>query len=177
MSSIPRLRRSPVEGNGNPLQHSCLRNPMNRGVWLATVHAVTKSQTWLSNWKHIYWYKDTGQGASGHSCDSLPGPLFILEEGLYPQKGAQMWQCRAVTKHKNTPPQPYQILTCHVIKEYLHFRSLTLFTHLIGGLSAKLCKWGCGGECARHTFPGGMEPHTPGAIKHMLCRSRRRRGI
>ena len=37
---------------------------------------------------HLLIY--TGQGASGHSCDSLPGPLFILEEGLYPQKGEQM---------------------------------------------------------------------------------------
>ena len=74
---------------------------------------------------HLLIY--TGQGASGHSCDSLPGPLFILEEGLYPQKGEQMWQCREVTKHKNTPPRPYRILTCHVIKKYLHLRSLTVF--------------------------------------------------
>ena len=40
----PRLRRSPVEGNGNPLQYSCLENPMNRGVWWAKVHGVQKSQ-------------------------------------------------------------------------------------------------------------------------------------
>ena len=36
--------RSPGEGNGNPLQYSCLENPMDRGVWQATVHWVTKSQ-------------------------------------------------------------------------------------------------------------------------------------
>ena len=35
--------RSPGEGNGNPLQYSCLENPMNRGAWWATVHGVTKS--------------------------------------------------------------------------------------------------------------------------------------
>ena len=40
---------SPGEGNGNPLQHSCLGNPMNRGAWWATVLGVTKSQTGLSN--------------------------------------------------------------------------------------------------------------------------------
>ena len=42
---IPGLRRSPGEGNGNPLQYSCLGNPMDKGVWLITVHGVTKSQT------------------------------------------------------------------------------------------------------------------------------------
>ena len=47
---IPVLGRSSGEGNGNPLQYSCLENPMNRGSWQATVHGVTKSQTWLSNW-------------------------------------------------------------------------------------------------------------------------------
>ena len=39
---------SPGEGNGNPLQHSCLRNPMDRGAWWATVLGVTESQTGLS---------------------------------------------------------------------------------------------------------------------------------
>ena len=43
--SIPGLGRSPGEGNGNPLQYSCLENPMQRGVWRATVHGVTQGQT------------------------------------------------------------------------------------------------------------------------------------
>ena len=42
--SIPGSGRSPGEGNGNPLQHSCLEDPMGRGVWWATVHGVTKSR-------------------------------------------------------------------------------------------------------------------------------------
>ena len=42
---IPRLGRYPGEGNGNPLQYSCLGNPMDRGAWWATVHGVSKSQT------------------------------------------------------------------------------------------------------------------------------------
>ena len=42
---IPELGRSPGEGNGNPLQYSCLGNPMDRGAWRATVHGVTKSWT------------------------------------------------------------------------------------------------------------------------------------
>ena len=43
--SIPGSGRSPGEGNGDPLQHSCLENPMDRGAWQATVHGVAKSQT------------------------------------------------------------------------------------------------------------------------------------
>ena len=42
------LGRSPGEGNGNPLQYSCLVNPVDRGDWQATVHGVAKSQTRLS---------------------------------------------------------------------------------------------------------------------------------
>ena len=47
--SIPGLGRSPGGGNGNPLQCSCLRNPMNRGAWWVTVRGVTKNQTRLSD--------------------------------------------------------------------------------------------------------------------------------
>ena len=39
---VPGSRRSPGEGNGNPLQYSCLENPMDRGAWCATVHGVTR---------------------------------------------------------------------------------------------------------------------------------------
>ena len=42
---IPGLGRSPGEVNGNPLQYSCLENPMDRGAWQATVHGVTKGWT------------------------------------------------------------------------------------------------------------------------------------
>ena len=45
LGSIPGSGRSPGEGNGNPLQYSCLENPMDRGAWWATVHGVAKSQT------------------------------------------------------------------------------------------------------------------------------------
>ena len=43
--AIPGLGRSPGGEHGNPLQHSCLENPMDREAWRATVHEVTKSQT------------------------------------------------------------------------------------------------------------------------------------
>ena len=45
LGSIPGSGRSPGEGNGNPLQYSCLENPMDGGAWWDTVHGVAKSQT------------------------------------------------------------------------------------------------------------------------------------
>ena len=48
LGSIPGSGRSPGEGNGNPLQYSCLENPMDRGAWRAADHRVAKSQTLLS---------------------------------------------------------------------------------------------------------------------------------
>ena len=44
LSLIPGSGRSPGEGNGNPLQYSCLESPMDRGAWWAIVHGVAKSQ-------------------------------------------------------------------------------------------------------------------------------------
>ena len=46
--TIPGLGRSLEEGNDNPLQYSCLGNPMDSGAWWATVHGITKSQAQLS---------------------------------------------------------------------------------------------------------------------------------
>ena len=51
--SIPGSGRSPGEGNNNPLQYSCLKNPMDGGAWWATVHGVAKSQTRLSDFTHF----------------------------------------------------------------------------------------------------------------------------
>ena len=44
------------EGNGNPLQYSCLENPMDRGAWWATVHGVAKSLTWLSDFTFTFTF-------------------------------------------------------------------------------------------------------------------------
>ena len=57
----PGLGRSPGEGNGNPLQYSCLENPRDRGAWRATVHGITrvgqnlaaKPPLWSSQWSRI----------------------------------------------------------------------------------------------------------------------------
>ena len=49
---IPGSERSPVGDNGNPLQYSCLENPIDRGNWQSAVHGVPKSQTRLSDSTH-----------------------------------------------------------------------------------------------------------------------------
>ena len=49
LGSIPGLGRSAGEGNGNPLQYSCLENFMDRGAWWATVHGVAEHRTRLSD--------------------------------------------------------------------------------------------------------------------------------
>ena len=54
LGSIPGLGRSSGEGNGNPLQYSCLENPMHRGARQATVHGVAKSRTQLSDFTSNY---------------------------------------------------------------------------------------------------------------------------
>ena len=45
MGSIPGMGQSPREGHGNPLQYSCVENPMDRAAWQATIHGVTNSWT------------------------------------------------------------------------------------------------------------------------------------
>ena len=52
--SIPESGRSSGKGNDYTLQYSCLWNPMGRGAWWATVHGVTSSQKWLSNWAWMH---------------------------------------------------------------------------------------------------------------------------
>ena len=64
MGLIPDLGRSPGERNGNPLQYSCLGNPMDRGAWQATVHGVAKEsdtteQAWCTTDRHTYTHTYT----------------------------------------------------------------------------------------------------------------------
>ena len=64
--SIPGLGRSPGEGNGNPLQYSCLENPMDRGAWRATAHGVatvlgvTRSRIGLSDYTFTFFIGHVG---------------------------------------------------------------------------------------------------------------------
>ena len=75
--SIAGSGRSPGEGNGNPLQYSCLENPMDGGAWQATVHRVTKSQTQLSNFTSLSIIMETPL-ASGLIESLCPGLHNLL---------------------------------------------------------------------------------------------------
>ena len=62
--SVPRSGRSPGEGNGNPLQYSCLGNPIDRGVWQDTIRGVAESNTTKQQQKYqLYFNKTTGKNA------------------------------------------------------------------------------------------------------------------
>ena len=68
-STIPGLGRSPEGRNGNPLQYSCLENPLDRGAWRATVHGIAKSQTRMSIWATVLEKPSPGGGSNS----SFPG--------------------------------------------------------------------------------------------------------
>ena len=55
------------EGNGTPLQYSCLENPMDRGAWWAAVHAVAKSQTRLSDFTFSFHFHELEKEMATHS--------------------------------------------------------------------------------------------------------------
>ena len=87
--SVPGLGRSPGGGHGNPLQCSCLENPMDRRAWRATVHGVTESQIGLSACActHTHTYTHTqcvspSRCAAGQLCPpqaSLPSLSLVLD--------------------------------------------------------------------------------------------------
>ena len=57
------------EGNGNPLQCSCLKNPMGRGAWRATVYAVAKSRTRLSDFQFHFQSNESCSAITGSKCN------------------------------------------------------------------------------------------------------------
>ena len=67
LGSIPGSGRQPGEGNGNPLQYSCLENPMDGGVWQATVCGVTKSQTQLGDFTFTFTHNNNKQKYGNYS--------------------------------------------------------------------------------------------------------------
>ena len=86
------LRASKItvgEGNGTPLQHSCLENPMDRGAWWAAVHGVAKSWTLLSNFTFTFHFPALEKEMATHSSVlawRIPGtgePGGLLSMGLH----------------------------------------------------------------------------------------------
>ena len=74
LSLIPGLGRSPGEGNGNPLQHSGLENPMDRRAWRATVHGVAESWTRLSD---FHFTSHTQEEEEDRYGGQLPIPAMM----------------------------------------------------------------------------------------------------
>ena len=68
---IPGSGRSPGGGHGNPLQYSCLKNPMDRGAWKATVRGL-QSQTWLSDWARTQALRRDKWIGTGSHTSPLP---------------------------------------------------------------------------------------------------------
>ena len=78
------------EGNGNPLQYSCLENPLNRGAWWATVHRITQSWTWLKR-PSMHVYIGEGNGKPLH--------YYCLEN---PRDGGAWWTAVYGVKQSRT---------------------------------------------------------------------------
>ena len=89
VSSIPGSGRSLEEGHGNPLQYSCLKNPMDRGAWQTTTHGVVKSQTRLSDFTFTFHFHALEKEMATHSSVlawRIPGtgePGGLLSMGLH----------------------------------------------------------------------------------------------
>ena len=77
MGLIPGTGRYPEEGNGNPLQYSCLRNPMDRGAWQATVHGVAKSWTQLSSYTQPPPHRQLSHPLECVQMTTLPEMTYI----------------------------------------------------------------------------------------------------
>ena len=71
---INRGMESPGEGNGNPLQYSCLENPMDGGAWWAAVHGVARSQAQLSDFTFTFHFHALEKETATHSCSCLENP-------------------------------------------------------------------------------------------------------
>ena len=97
-SSISGLGRAPGEGNGNPLQYSCLGNLMDRGAWRATVHGVAKEldMTWQLN--NNQWLGLCAFTAKGDGLGSISGwGTKILRATRLGQK--YMYLSRSIVSH------------------------------------------------------------------------------
>ena len=133
MGLIPGWGRSPREGNGNPLQYSCLGNPRDRGAWWATVHGVTKESDrtervnnnkasfdrWgnqgTERWSHSWKASEVAHGGAGVTATWLQSPC---PEGLYTS-----WPVSWLFQHRVLPPYLISLISMcwYLIADCLHF--------------------------------------------------------
>ena len=131
--SFPESRRSPGEGNGNPLQCTCLENSMDRRAWWARALGVTKSRTWLSDRAHIYILLRQ----CSKSCPTLATPWTVacqdpLSMGLSRQAGRNSTHNN---QHQQFSPLPHfhffflnPSLSTFLLLRGAHFETLLMTT-------------------------------------------------
>ena len=134
--SIPGLERSPGEGNGNPLQCSCLQNPMDRGAWWATVPGVTESDPTEQLRNNNKWEEKRQEHVF-----SLPGSLDGVR--VLPGSGKEtVCDCAHVHTHTHTHTHTHSRLCAY-------FRSMCMKR-----TEHSVCCWG---NC--HSAEAGVSRH------------------
>ena len=110
--SIPGSGRSPGEGNDNPLQYSCLENPMDGGAWQAAVHGISKSWTQLSNFTFFLSF----------TCSFRPVTFRttkITQHDFLPPKKIALQVIKICSKH---------LLLCDEVESISHKRCITRYS-------------------------------------------------
>ena len=108
--SIPGLERSPGGEHGNPLQYSCLENPMDRGAWRTRIHGLAKSQTWserLSTYKQKKSRMDYQKAEGSHPGKVIiPWPVSGSEPVFRPRNH---WLNKKRGHHDEEPSVAWQV--------------------------------------------------------------------
>ena len=142
VGSIPGSGRSFGGEHSNPLQYSCLENPMDRGAWWATIHRVTKSQTWLKHLSSSSSWEDIGRRIIRLQSSS---PVTRAIASLVPESnplalykhtkflGRRVWV--EIQSKQSTPPRE-KCLPCVVVRRPQSALGLSLFSPSPGTVQA-----------------------------------------
>ena len=120
------------EGNGTPLQYSCLENPMDGGAWKAAVHGVTEGRAWLSDFTFTFHFHALEKEMATHSTVlawRIPGmgePGGLLSMGLHRvgHDWSDLASAAAVSICKNNSGNVHQILSSGYFRQELEQRVL-----------------------------------------------------
>ena len=138
------LQRGAGEGNGNPLQYSCLANPMDRGAWWAAVHGVARSWTRLSDFTFPFPFHALEKETATHSSvlawriagTAEPGGLPFLGSHRVGHDWSDLVVVIVVQRGELTLLKPHSKLVATDFKSEVSFPSYTV----------NLCPWGLGRE-------------------------------
>ena len=166
MGLIPGSGRLAWGGHGNPLQCSCLENPVDRGAWRATVHGVTQSQMWLSThvpaWLGLTaWWQEQGKtpGAGREEDDKNNIYRLYCSAQAGPTTTTQSPPCLLVHSESPMPPGPL-----YVLFKKRPFGCGAFLKPLLNLLQCCFCfqLWFFGQKaCGILASQPGMEPATP----------------